>query len=416
VGETTSAFSPTSTTPSLPHPNPNSDPNPNPYPNPNPNPDSDSPTDHRVFTVYRPRITFTSDSGATDVLVTQRDSNILTHYTAYTTNHNRPGFSIANMSTIYPIATGRLHIPHTSITLTAYVFHDTDLSDNLFGLAPLINLGYTATYSSTGISINDSAHHTVIYGTKHPHDNVWKFSLPKPGSHSARIVVRHEQDAELVLYASASFGSPAYQTFYNAVHMGWLTNYPGLTPKALRRNKPHSPATALGHITASRANVRSSRLPPVQSSKLAFSAQPSPLSENLDHYDENDLPDTLLQCSVQHSSSFRRDAVFSDLPGRFPVKAKDGSEYLLLSVYKNYIHIETLQNRSGPNICAAYTATHTFFRKLGHQVKVQILDNETSASLFTYFDDQRIAYQLVPPHQKRTNAAERAIQTFRRHF
>ncbi len=46
------------------------------------NPDSDPPTDHRVFTVYRPRITFTSDSGATDVLVTHRDSNILTHYTA----------------------------------------------------------------------------------------------------------------------------------------------------------------------------------------------------------------------------------------------------------------------------------------------------------------------------------------------
>jgi hypothetical protein len=99
------------------------------------------------------------------------------------------------MSNIYPIAIGQSnYTSHTppSLTLTAYVFHDTDLSDNLFGLAPLINLGYTATYSRTGISIDDSAHHTVIYGTKQPLDNVWKFSLPKPGSHSARIVVRHE--------------------------------------------------------------------------------------------------------------------------------------------------------------------------------------------------------------------------------
>jgi hypothetical protein len=86
-----------------------------------------------------------TDSGATDILVTHRDSNILTHYTPYTTNSSRPGFSIANMSTIYPTATGQLHIQHTSITLTAYIFHDIDLSDNLFGLAPLINLGYTAT-------------------------------------------------------------------------------------------------------------------------------------------------------------------------------------------------------------------------------------------------------------------------------
>jgi hypothetical protein len=31
--------------------------------------------------------------------------------------------------------------------------------------------------------------------------------------------------------------------------------------------------------------------------------------------------------------------IFSDLPGRFTVRAKDGSEYLLHSVYKNYIHV-----------------------------------------------------------------------------
>jgi hypothetical protein len=155
------------------------------------------------------------------------------------------------------------------MSLTAYVVNDTDLADNLFG----INLGYTATYTRTGISIDNSSNETVIYGTKLPTDNIWKFSLPKPNSHATRIVVRHEQDAETVLYASASLGSPAYQTFYHAVHMGWLTNYPGLTPKMMRRNKPHSPATGLGHITASRSNVRSSRTPPESSSpKLANSA------------------------------------------------------------------------------------------------------------------------------------------------
>jgi hypothetical protein len=124
----------------------------------------------------------------------------------------------------------------------------------------------------------------------------------------------------------------------------------------------------------------------------------------------------VLRCTIQHSSAFRRDAIYSDLPGRFPVRAKDGSEYLLLSVYKNYIHVETLPDRSSPHLCAAYSATHTFFRKLGHQLTVQILDNETSESLFTYFDTQHIAYQPVPPNQKRANAAERSIQTFRRHF
>ncbi len=80
------------------------------------------------------------------------------------------------------------------MSLTAYVFHDTDLSDNLFGLAPLINLGYTATYSRTVISIDNFFDQTVIYGTKLLIDNIWQFSLPKPNPHAARIVVRHEQD------------------------------------------------------------------------------------------------------------------------------------------------------------------------------------------------------------------------------
>ena len=68
---------------------------------------------------------------------------------------------------------GQLHIPNTAVSLTAYVFADTDLAENLFGLASLINLGYTATYSRTGITIDNSYHHTAIYGTKHPNANVW---------------------------------------------------------------------------------------------------------------------------------------------------------------------------------------------------------------------------------------------------
>ena len=95
------------------------------------------------------------------------------------------------------------------------------------------------------------------------------------------------------------------------------------------------------------------------------------------------------------------------------MRAKDGSEYLLLSVYKNYIHVETLPDRSSTHLRTAYSATHTFFRNLGHHLKIQILDNETSESLFAYFDSQNISYQLVPPNQKRANAAERSIQTFR---
>jgi hypothetical protein len=89
---------------------------------------------------------------------------------------------------------------------------------------------------------------------------VWRFSLPKAKHHITHQVVRHEQHAELVLYALATFGSPPTKTFYNAVANGWLTNYPALTPAMIRKNQPHSPATALGHITIARSGIRSSQL------------------------------------------------------------------------------------------------------------------------------------------------------------
>jgi hypothetical protein len=47
---------------------------------------------------------------------------------------------------------------------------------------------------------------------------------------------------------------------------------------------------------------------------------------------------------------------------------------------------------------------------------LQTMDNEASAALKNYFTEREMNYQLVPPHCHRTNAAERAIRTFKEHF
>ncbi len=125
------------------HPDPNTDPNTNTHPNTNPNlihpnPNTNQLADHRVFTIYRPSIMFTSDSGATDILVTQRDASILTDYTPFVQDSDRPGFSIANLSTIYPIATGRLHIPHTSISPPT--FSTTRICQTIYSVSPHLSI------------------------------------------------------------------------------------------------------------------------------------------------------------------------------------------------------------------------------------------------------------------------------------
>jgi hypothetical protein len=52
----------------------------------------------------------------------------------------------------------------------------------------------------------------------------------------------------------------------------------------------------------------------------------------------------------------------------------------------------------------------------GFKPKLQTPNNEASTALKNFFTINDIAYQLVPPHCNRRNAAERAITTFKEHF
>jgi hypothetical protein len=115
---------------------------------------------------------------------------------------------------IYPTAVGCLHIPHTTITLTAYVFINDDLADHLFGLA---------------------------YGTKSLYENSCSFSLPKPSQHQAHQFIHHKTHAEIVLYASSAvFDNPTVKTLSKALRLGWLSNFPDLTPQDAQSKQSQS--------------------------------------------------------------------------------------------------------------------------------------------------------------------------------
>jgi hypothetical protein len=44
------------------------------------------------------------------------------------------------------------------------------------------------------------------------------------------------------------------------------------------------------------------------------------------------------------------------------------------------------------------------------------MDNEASVALKSYFTENDVTYQFVPPHCQRRNAAERTMRTFKDHF
>jgi hypothetical protein len=171
-----------------------------------------------------------------------------------------------------------------------------------------------------------------------------------------------------------------------------------------------SPPTAPPHV--SRIN------PPPRHHlrRLCFPSDDEFLSEFLSVYHEVEHPSTKLLATIHPSSIFRDAALFSDLAGRFLVTAFDGSQYIMISQYKAYIHVELFPSRTEASLASAFVRTYQFFKDLGHQIQFQVLDNECPASLLRFFQQQHVTVQRVPLNQKRTNKAERAIQTFRRHF
>ena len=53
---------------------------------------------------------------------------------------------------------------------------------------------------------------------------------------------------------------------------------------------------------------------------------------------------------------------------------------------------------------------------MGKEPNVCIMDNEASKQLKNTLHNNKIKYQLVPPHNHRTNLAERVIQSFKYHL
>ena len=109
---------------------------------------------------------------------------------------------------------------------------------------------------------------------------------------------------------------------------------------------------------------------------------------------------------------------YTDLTGRFPYRSSRGNQYILVGYNYdgNAILAEPIKNRKAPLSTAPWEKINTKFTKCGMQPATYVLDNEASYHLKDAMTSKKITYQLVPPHNHRTNLAERAIQTFKNHF
>ena len=104
--------------------------------------------------------------------------------------------------------------------------------------------------------------------------------------------------------------------------------------------------------------------------------------------------------------------------GRFPIISRSGNEYIMIAYNcdLNTIIQAPFVNRKDKHRIRAYNSIMQCLTKKGHQVDVQIMDNEVSTEFRkTIVDDWNATYQLVPPNVHRKNIAKRAIRTFKAH-
>ena len=239
---------------------------------------------------------------------------------------------------------------------------------------------------------------------------------------------------DIAKYLLAACGSPSISTFLKAIKDGLLQSWQGIN---LIQESDLSPsiATAKGHLDQEQKNLQStkSQSPPVPAAAPpAHHDTTQPTSNNIvtaptESSVQPQSPETVILS--QHSpinksqkcyaviNQFDRKA-FSDLTGCYPHISSRGNQCILVAYdYNNSgILVKPLKNRQAAEITRAWFAIYSRLKRNGNAPKLYILDNEVSYKFKAALCKRKVAFQLVPPHMHRCNAAERAICTFKNHF
>lgn len=272
-------------------------------------------------------------------------------------------------------------------------------------LSQLTNQNCTVLLTNSAITVHDSDDRLIMHGTKAPTDALWPLtavSQPAPAPHCANLSVRNRLDAEKVNWAVATLGSPSASTLLAALDRGYLDGFPQLTASMVRNNWPNSTATAFGHLHANRSGQRSTRT--------------TAASDSLAGSDDTDIDaGTSLFCKVVPIIEIGAHA---DLAGRFPHTALSGNQYVLVCLFRGYIHLELMKDRSSPNYVAAFSKAMAFFAEhcSASPPLWWRIDNESSNAVDRLFRNAGVQLQKVPAGDHRANKAERAIQAAKEHI
>jgi hypothetical protein len=324
-------------------------------------------------------------------------------------------------------STHTAELPIPGIPLEARNVHIfPDMTTSLVGVTPLVQSGCTVQFAPEECTIQCPDRSVILCPSTT--NGLWQLPLPAPdpaaptntapqvtaehtasltasaGSVTAPNIQPSCTPADLVAFFHAALFSPATSTLLQALKKGFLPPFTGLTEANLRKHPPPAEATIMGHLDSRRKNIQSTKKGDLEEEpKDFFPSQPEDTTRS--HY-----------CLL--TTAEPRHLVYSDQTGRLPHPSESGNNYLLVAYDydSNAILLRPIKNRTADALTEAIKSVHNTLSKGGCQPKFHRMDNECPQQVKDYFHKRGVQYQLSPPDDHRSNAAERAIRTAKNHL
>jgi hypothetical protein len=104
--------------------------------------------------------------------------------------------------------------------------------------------------------------------------------------------------------------------------------------------------------------------------------------------------------------------------GAFPVRSFRNMQYVFVAyIYDlNAILVSVMPCRNDGAMIVAFKDILATLNTHGYALTLNVTDNECSKAVEAHIRSNNMDIHLVPPHNHRVNAAERAIATFKEHF
>ena len=312
-------------------------------------------------------------------------------------------------ATLQSTHTCNLDIPWLPATVTAAHIVPGLAHSSLISTRRFCDAGYTVAYDADKCIVSKDGR-TVLVGQRDTATRLWHLPinprtsqpaastpLPPPPEHQVNNVhtIHHIQNR--VKYMHQAFFCPPHQTLIRAANLGFLDNIPFLMTHNIHTHLANSPATAKGRMRLHAQGLSSTW-----------------------HRTPRDAPcnaPTEVFCFAALADK-QQGTFYSDCTGALPVRALDGQQlfFVAYAYDPNYIFAIPIASTSNEHIIAAYKEVFQSLTDKGYKPTFSITDNQASAPIRAFLQQQNCRLQFVEPNNHRVNAAERAIQTFKNHF